>query len=660
MGTIFFLFFLLFVFSTGALLVAVINPRWVKVKNRRRSTLLYGSSSFLSLIISAITKPEETRPKEQLEQQQTQQANNSVEVETIESTGNSYNAGLVDIPIDEISNGMVIYAQGRRSPGDLGGGEFYADLSDTNTTTDDNVISFKIAGDASNGHWKRTNPFQLTPQMAGAERGATDYPSFDSQPAFQKLINSITAPQNGLYSSENMPQAIIWIPPGFYHMTAKWKINIPNISIEGYGAYLDHTVRFSNKNIHAYGIIVSDTPSEITCFEFYRGQSGAFRDLKALNGGGVGFDLAAGAYAQVTYSLFESLLASNCSNHGFFTRPGQSAETDTTPSDGDSWFNANTVINCASRGNRGHAWYTESIESNFNGRSRMNYNTIVGFQQESNSGNVSFFGNDNHFFGGHFVSETNGTVLDAGDRSLVLGGRHTNTVTASNKILQSPSAGNSSNSGDLFQVRSAGYFIGQLIVEKAQSPDNSQLIKTLNGGFTAGHTNTDRSDIFKSIIDGTEKWIWTWEDANTDEGLRIRNRDRNNVIRYEQNQDIRLYGDIVPNSGNQTISGRTTSNGFENTDTNRLSLSGDLTLSSSDSQVENIDPNGATRAVTLPTEKNGIHFEIGNRATIGSGYDLNIKNSVGTSLLTVNPQQIAKFTCDGTGWMGQLSTGVVT
>lgn len=94
------------------------------------------------------------------------------------------------------------------------------------------------------------------------------------------------------------------------------------------------------------------------------------------------------------------------------------------------------------------------------------------------------------------------------------------------------------------------------------------------------------------------------------------------------------------------------------TDTNRQTLSGNLTLSATDAMVQNIDPGGSGRDVTLPAESNGLGFIIGNRADAAE--TLTVKDNSGTTIATVNQDGVGYFWSDGTGWLGFAAAGGVT
>lgn len=120
----------------------------------------------------------------------------------------------------------------------------------------------------------------------------------------------------------------------------------------------------------------------------------------------------------------------------------------------------------------------------------------------------------------------------------------------------------------------------------------------------------------------------------------VRNASGNVIHRWNQDQSQEAIGH------------------FDLTDTNRQTLSGNLTLSASDSQIQNISPGGSARDVTLPGESNGLEFIIGNRAA--SANALTVKASGGTTIDTISQDEVGRFISDGTGWIGWSSSGGVS
>lgn len=102
----------------------------------------------------------------------------------------------------------------------------------------------------------------------------------------------------------------------------------------------------------------------------------------------------------------------------------------------------------------------------------------------------------------------------------------------------------------------------------------------------------------------------------------------------------------------------TFNSGFDIGDFNRESLSGNKTLASGDPMLQSLDPNGSNRDVNLPAEDDDV-FVIGNRAD-ASGEDLVLKDDGGTTLVTLNQDDVALCVTDGTGWMILPAAGTVT
>ena len=86
--------------------------------------------------------------------------------------------------------------------------------------------------------------------------------------------------------------------------------------------------------------------------------------------------------------------------------------------------------------------------------------------------------------------------------------------------------------------------------------------------------------------------------------------------------------------------------------TNRQTLSGGLTLTSSSANYQHLDPNGANRDITLPspTGSDPNYFVIKNIASAGTAYGLVVKNSGGTTLTTIPAAFYMNFVYDGTTW----------
>ena len=85
-------------------------------------------------------------------------------------------------------------------------------------------------------------------------------------------------------------------------------------------------------------------------------------------------------------------------------------------------------------------------------------------------------------------------------------------------------------------------------------------------------------------------------------------------------------------------------------------LSANKTLITTDAAYQKLDPNAASRDVTLPAEGDslGKFFIIVNNATGSSSEILVIKNDAGSTLLTLTEgsTELAFVVCDGTTWEG--------
>lgn len=84
--------------------------------------------------------------------------------------------------------------------------------------------------------------------------------------------------------------------------------------------------------------------------------------------------------------------------------------------------------------------------------------------------------------------------------------------------------------------------------------------------------------------------------------------------------------------------------------TNTETLSGDKTLTRTDSPVQFLDPDGA-RNVDLPAEEDGLFFIIVNRADMAE--DITVREDSGmTTIITVSQNEVGIVVCDGTNWDG--------
>lgn len=92
--------------------------------------------------------------------------------------------------------------------------------------------------------------------------------------------------------------------------------------------------------------------------------------------------------------------------------------------------------------------------------------------------------------------------------------------------------------------------------------------------------------------------------------------------------------------------------------TNRETLGSDKTIALSDPVAHSLDPdNGAGRNVDLPPEYDGLFYIIANRADAAE--DLTVRDDGGSTIATVNQNDVGYFISDGTGWMGFSAAGGV-
>lgn len=85
---------------------------------------------------------------------------------------------------------------------------------------------------------------------------------------------------------------------------------------------------------------------------------------------------------------------------------------------------------------------------------------------------------------------------------------------------------------------------------------------------------------------------------------------------------------------------------------NVQTLAGNLTLTDSSGALQSLDCNGANRDVTLPTASNLNHpFTLINRSA--AAYNLVVKNSGGTTILTIGQNQIGLVWSDSVTWKGE-------
>lgn len=83
-----------------------------------------------------------------------------------------------------------------------------------------------------------------------------------------------------------------------------------------------------------------------------------------------------------------------------------------------------------------------------------------------------------------------------------------------------------------------------------------------------------------------------------------------------------------------------------------LTLAAHITLDADGPTLVSLDPGGAGRNVTLPTEEEGLMFIINNIADAAE--DLTIKNPATTTIGTVSQNEAALVFCSGGVWYVRL------
>jgi len=92
-------------------------------------------------------------------------------------------------------------------------------------------------------------------------------------------------------------------------------------------------------------------------------------------------------------------------------------------------------------------------------------------------------------------------------------------------------------------------------------------------------------------------------------------------------------------------------------DQNEETLAGTKTLVTTDKVVQKLDPNGASRDVTLPAITNNLMFIIHNTSTVAAK-NLVVKNPAAATLATLGPGMMGIFHCSSTAWEWLDDTGV--
>lgn len=83
-----------------------------------------------------------------------------------------------------------------------------------------------------------------------------------------------------------------------------------------------------------------------------------------------------------------------------------------------------------------------------------------------------------------------------------------------------------------------------------------------------------------------------------------------------------------------------------------LTLAGNYTIDADQGPMVNLDPGGAGRNVTLPTEEEGLTFVINNIADAAE--DLTVKNPAATTIGTVSQNEAGIAFCVGGVWYLRL------
>jgi hypothetical protein len=81
-------------------------------------------------------------------------------------------------------------------------------------------------------------------------------------------------------------------------------------------------------------------------------------------------------------------------------------------------------------------------------------------------------------------------------------------------------------------------------------------------------------------------------------------------------------------------------------------LTGNFTIDADQGPIVSLDPGGAGRNVTLPTEEEGLTFWINN--TADAAEDLTVKNPATTTIGTVSQNEMGVAFCIGGVWYLRL------
>ena len=89
-------------------------------------------------------------------------------------------------------------------------------------------------------------------------------------------------------------------------------------------------------------------------------------------------------------------------------------------------------------------------------------------------------------------------------------------------------------------------------------------------------------------------------------------------------------------------------------DPNTETLTGDKTLTTSDTRIQFLDPNGSDRNLTMPSESSctGILYMYFILNNADADERITIKNPSGATLVTLDQDELGILLCDGTNWKG--------
>jgi hypothetical protein len=85
---------------------------------------------------------------------------------------------------------------------------------------------------------------------------------------------------------------------------------------------------------------------------------------------------------------------------------------------------------------------------------------------------------------------------------------------------------------------------------------------------------------------------------------------------------------------------------------NTETLSGDKTLSRTDEQIQVLDAGGSGRNVDLPSDEEGLYFEIYNKSS--GAEDLTVRDSDTNTVVTVSQNESARVMNTGNGYVTLL------